>query len=222
MFSPSRNTPYRWILPIGQFLVCVVILWPLRQSLLTEVRYSIHSYRHPEWKAQILNSQVKIELTAEWMREMEADTKLRNARLPIPTLLNSPVLLAELPYVLVHKKEWVPLGMSREAWRALSFPILGVVLWWVVGRAVEAIGAARNAIIAPKIGWTETIWSAILLCIGLMMLVGVFTSTPDDRADRQFVALMVGGCSWGVLAGITIAARILQRRIRRRNLAVLQ
>jgi Tfp pilus assembly protein PilN len=70
--------------------------------------------------------------------------------------------------------------------------------------------------ISPRVTLPETIFAALLVCIGIAVLVGTLTSTPDDRRDLQFVALLVGGLLWGVLASLTIVARILQWKIQRR------
>jgi len=51
--------------------------------------------------------------------------------------------------------------------------------------------------------------------------VGIITSTPDDRRDLQFLALVAGGLLWGILATFTITARIFQWRIRKRGAVVL-
>jgi hypothetical protein len=148
---------------------------------------------------------------------MEDLSKLQENRLPVPVSLNFPVVVAETPYMLlVHDRSyWTPRGMTLETWRALSFPLIGAFFWWLLGRGIEALRTVQQGIISPQIGWIETIWSAILVCIGVVMAVGVLTSTPADRADRQFVTLLAGGCLWGALSVVTVVARWLQCRVRR-------
>ena len=86
-----------------------------------------------------------------------------------------------------------------------------------VGRGIEALRSSRKAMISPRVTLPETIFAALLVCVGIVVLVGRLTSTPDDRPDLQFVALLVGGLLWGVLASLTIVARILQWKIRTRS-----
>src|SRR3954464_12278990 len=137
----------------------------------------------------------------------------------VPLLLNFPVLIAQVPYILVNspKREWVPKGMFPETWRALSWPFFGTVFWWLSGRGIEGLRAARRSIVHPRISVVETVVAAILACTGLVSLVGILTSTPDDRKDVQFLILVAGGILWGILATATIASRILQRRILKRS-----
>jgi Tfp pilus assembly protein PilN len=58
-----------------------------------------------------------------------------------------------------------------------------------------------------------------LLGTGLVTLIGILTTTPDDRSDLQFMTLLAGGLLWGVLATVTITARFLQWRVAKRNAA---
>jgi len=98
----------------------------------------------------------------------------------------------------------------------MSWPFAGLFFWWLSGRSVEALFAARQSVARPRINWAETSLAGILFIIGLATLVGILTSTPDDRRDLQFMAWVAGGLLWGILATATIAARFLQRRIQKR------
>lgn len=140
----------------------------------------------------------------------------------VPVALNFPVGITQLPYVIANpaKREWTPNGMLTETWRAISWPFGGVLFWWSIGRSIEALRSTRKAIISPRVTLVETVFAAVFVCIGVAVLVGTVTSTPDDRRDVQFIALMVGGLLWGILASITIVARVFQWRIRRRAKAV--
>jgi di/tricarboxylate transporter len=65
----------------------------------------------------------------------------------------------------------------------------------------------------------EVMWAVVLVVVGIVTFIGIVTSTPDDRRDKDFMALMYGGLLWGVLAGLTVTARFRQWRIRKSNLA---
>ena len=100
--------------------------------------------------------------------------------------------------------------MMTETWREISWPFAGLPFWWSIGRGVEALRSTRKAVISPPVTLVETVFAAVFVCIGVAVLAGTVMSTPDDRRDVHFIALM---------AGITIAARIFQWRIRRRTKA---
>jgi hypothetical protein len=161
-------------------------------------------------------------LTPERQRTEDAATKLADVRTKAPLALNFPVLIAQLPYIIIvspAKREWVPKGMPPDIWRALSWPFAGILFWWFLGRSVEALSTARRSVVHPRISWIETAFAVILLGTGLVTLIGILTTTPDDRSDLQFMALVAGGLLWGILAIITITARFLQRRVAKRILS---
>jgi hypothetical protein len=137
----------------------------------------------------------------------------------VPVMLNLPVLVVQLPYILASptKREWIPKGMQPEVWRALSWPFAGILFWWWVGRGIEALRAARRTVVGPRMTLAETVFATLLFCIGVISLAGIITSTPDDRRDIQFLMLIAGGILWGILASFVILARFFQRRIAKRN-----
>ena len=157
----------------------------------------------------------------EKQRPDDVAKKVADIRTKMPLALNFPVLVAQLPYILVSpaKREWVPRGMPVDTWRALSWPFVGTLFRWFLGRSVEALPTARRSLVYPRISWIETAFAVSLLCTGLVALIGILTTTPDDRSDLQFMALLAGGLLWGVLATVIIAARFLQWRVTKRMAA---
>jgi hypothetical protein len=224
MADQHRSFPFRWVLPSVQLLVCLAILWPVRGRLLLGVEESIDSYSPPtsrDWIVLDPKGLVVPPITPEFQRTADIAAKVADLRMKVPLALNFPVLIVQLPYILVRpaKREWVPKGMFPDIWRALSWPFVGIFFWWFLGRSFEALPTARRSIVHPRISWVETAWALILLVTGLVTLIGLLTSTPDDRADAQFMTLLAGGLLWGLLATITIAARFLQWRLAKRNAA---
>jgi len=228
MSAQQQSFPFRWILPSAQFLICLVLLWPARVFLLFNVLQSVHSYFGPTPATGITpnsnGSHVIVPpLTPEAERkadaEAEEELKIWDKRKTAPLFLNSPVLLAQLPYVIASpsKSEWIPRGMTRDVWHAISWPFAGVFLWWFVGRSVEALAAARRSILSPRITWGETVIALLLFLIGCGSLIGILTSTQDDRADGPFVAMLAGEVLWGIMSTATVTARFLQWRIAKRN-----
>lgn len=105
--------------------------------------------------------------------------------------------------------------MFTDIWRALSWPFAGMFFWWLFGRGIEALFAAKQSVVRPRITWAETSFAGIMFVVGLVTLAGILTNTPDDRRDLQFMAWIAGGLLWGVLATTIIAARLLQPRIQK-------
>ena len=211
----------RWVLPAAQLLVCLVALWPARFHLMFGLIPANQFYGpvHQE-TGQGLAEQPNIvlvlpKLTPE--RQRAIDTAYENVarRIRVPLVLNFPVLIAQVPYVLVTHQEWIPQRMFKATWRALFWPFAGLVFWWLAGRGIEALSASFHSVIHPRLRWAEVTWAVVFLVVGIGTFIGIVTSTPDDRLDKDFMALMYGGMLWGVLAGLTIVARLRQWRILR-------
>jgi hypothetical protein len=212
-----RVLSFRRVLPIVQLLICIIALWPSRYFVWFQLSQSLQAYALV--KPQHPLSRINIEIpTLNPHQQQEADSaaRIEQLRMEVPVALNFPALIAQLPYLVTIRREWVPLGMMRIVWRGLSWPLAGVFFWWLAGRGVDALRAVWKSVVAPRITMAETISAGLLFAIGVATLVGILTSTPDDRRDIDFLALIAGGLLWGVLAALTIAARVLQwRRVKR-------
>jgi hypothetical protein len=218
--------PLRWVLPSVQVVVCLALLWPVRGRLLLGVAESVYSYSRPTPRSSVVPDPKGTDIvvppvTPEKQWTDDAATKIADLRMEAPLALNFPVLVVQLPYILVSptKREWVPKGMPPDTWRALSWPFVGILFWWFLGRSVEALRAARRSVVHPRISWIETAFAIILLGAGLVTLIGMLTTTPDDRSDLQFMTLLAGGILWAALAAVTITARFLQWRVAKRDAA---
>src|SRR6266436_4488398 len=132
MREQSRCLPYRWILPIAQLLICAVVLWPIRSELVFEIRASIRDYgaatalkQEPHY---VLPDSLHLNLDdPQWERSFRSTER----RLWTPTMLDMLVGLVQLPYVIQNpaKTEWVPNGMNFKRWRAISWPLIGLIFW---------------------------------------------------------------------------------------------
>jgi hypothetical protein len=223
MADQDRSFPFRWVLPSIQLVVCVALLWPVRGRLLFGVEDSVGSYSRPTPKGKVVLDPkwLVVPTTPELQRTDDLAATVADIRTKAPLGLNFPVLVAQLPYILVSpaKREWIPKGMFPDTWRALSWPLVGIFFWWFLGRSLEALPTARRSIAHPRISWIETACALILLGTGVVALVGILTSTPDDRRDVHFMTLLAGALLWGILATVTIVARFLQWRVAKRNAA---
>ncbi len=140
--------------------------------------------------------------------------KLGSIRLMIPALLNLPVMFVTLPYQFLNpaRTEWVPKGMDFRLWRAVSWPIVGLIFWWVAGLGVEALFSARRDETRPNINWIHTAVGLLALTCGMIFFLLPFCGVEDSPIP---VALLgVAGGMWLLLGGSTVAARTIQWRIR--------
>jgi hypothetical protein len=221
MATYARLLPLRWTLPIFQLSVCLLALWPMRGFLIFELSRSIESHTPAKAtsESETVTEIAPPPMTKEQQQAADKAAKIDFLRMRVPVLVNFPILLAELPYILASpdKREWAPRGMLPEEWRALTWPFAGISFWWCAGRGMEALQATRRLVVSPRLTWVETALAVVLLLVGLGTLVGIATSTPDDRRDVQFLVLIAGGLLWGILAAITVTARVLQWRILKRN-----
>ncbi len=211
----------RWVLPVAQLLLCFVTLWPARGQFLLGLTLG-RPLRAParEGATRVPEPQPVIdlpELTPERQREVDAAYERALLSMRVPVVLNFPVAVAQVPYLLATKREWVPEGVLRESWRALIWPLVGTLFWWLAGRGADALSASCRRTIRPGLHWIEVAWAVVLLLVGIVALIGIVTSTPDDRADKDFMALVYGGLLWGILSGVTVTARFRQWRIGRSN-----
>lgn len=212
----------RWVLPVAQLLICFVALWPARRHFVVGLMFGrLLSASAQQGTGQVSEPKRVIELpelTPARQREVDAvyENELQDMRVPV--VLNFPVAVAQVPISLVTRREWVPQGMLKESWRALIWPLVVIVFWWLTGRGIEALSASCQRTIHPRLRSLEVTWAAVLVIVGIVTFIGIVTSTPDDRRDKDFMALMYGGLLWGILAGLTVTARFRQWRIRKSNL----
>ena len=218
MREQSRCLPYRWILPIAQLLICVVVLWPIRSDFVFEIRATIRGYgaakaleQEPHFVLPYSLDQLVID--PQWERSF----RNKERRLWTPTLLDMPVGLLDLPYVIHNpdKTEWTPKGMDFKKWRAISWPLIGMIFWWIAGRGVEALLAARRSVIDPLIGWVETGIGVFLLLWGIIILITPLFAGDSD-SDISWIFISGSGALWAMLGAAIVIARIAQRKIRLR------
>jgi hypothetical protein len=217
MVQERSSLAFRWLLPIIQLVICAVVLWPSRSVLMWQVTRSIYAYRpqrNPVPKPPE-DQKVQIVLNPDWEKEAAAFERLER-RQWVPIVLNLPCMLVQLPYMILNptKQEWIPRDMDFKIWRVISWPLAGFLFWWVVGRGIEGLVAARRRMILPQITWIETITSGALCLFGAVATVclPLFSGQDANFPMKFFVA---GFAMWAVLGGVVVAARVAQWRIRR-------
>jgi len=149
-----------------------------------------------------------VRMTPEEMRLRQ----LSHLRLVAPQLLNFPCA-----FVGLARPETVPPGFIVEFWRSLSWPIVGIVFWWIVGRGIDALLAARSGVLSPAITWAETAVALLLTLFAGMCCVSFFVDdTIASESMFPWHAEYIAFPAWILLGSATVFARIVQWRIRRR------
>lgn len=130
--------------------------------------------------------------------------------------LNLPAGIVQLPYEMfsANHQKLMPRGVDFKVWRAVTWPLVGMIFWWIAGRGADALMAARRKRISPLIGWVETTVGFLFLAGGVVMIVGIEFFSGSDRPDLQPVALI--SALWAFLGGLSVAGKIAQWRLRKR------
>jgi hypothetical protein len=150
-------------------------------------------------------------LTAGALRGRPAEI-LATMRFSIPLALNLPCGIVGLA-----RPEAVPATALPDMWRAMIWPFLGAVFWWIAGRSFDALLSARQQGLSPKITWIEvSVGSAIVAMSGLLLFG--FASDPSMRDEfiMPWREAAGGSVLWVLLGATTIASRLVQWRVRRR------
>jgi hypothetical protein len=209
---------FRWLLPISQLAICAIALWPSRAALIEQIMVSTASYQRHGNPLPNLPAGEQIILDPNWEKNLAEFDRLERREL-IPVALNLPCGLAQLPYVIVSpsKQDWTLGGVDVRAWRAITWPVVGCLFWWIAGRGIEGMVAAQRHLIYPPITWIETIAFAALCVFCIVAAVGVplFSGHQDDDFPMKLFVAAFG--MWAVLGGIVVGARLAQWRIQKRT-----
>jgi hypothetical protein len=105
--------------------------------------------------------------------------------------------------------------MLMWPWRNLSWPIVGIVFWWLAGRSIEALLSSRHKVLLPRIRWWEIVVSLPVLTLGAICTIGLFVC-QIPQMEFPFRMLLVGFASmWLLLGASTPVAYFMQWRLRR-------
>jgi hypothetical protein len=230
MSSERRSIPFRRILPAAQLLLCVAILWPLRGEIISSARSSAHAYILHDQPAQVPKVNIRVlypDLLPDLsnihtvIEERQFRERFLRLRLWAPVLLNLPAMWLELPRAIVShdKNEWVPVGMAFQYWRALAWPLVGIGVWWLVGRGIEALIGAFRGVVRPTITYVETAIAVLFALLGAVLFLGPLLDPTSLDSEISRLFFILAGALWVLLGAATIAARLAQWRIRRQSAA---
>jgi hypothetical protein len=218
MFRVSHLYAWRLMLPFAQLVLSLATLWPVRHELTQQVqdamKFSRLSEKRPPTIAEVVANVIPQRLTPEQKLEF----KSFESRKWVPSVLNLPSGLIQLPCVILSpsKEEWVPVGLDLMTWRAISWPLLGLLFWWSAGRGIDALLAARQRLVRPRITWIETAIGIVLFlfCTIAAVCFPLFGYNDHDP-DFPLKLFSCGFAMWALLAGVLIMAKFRQWKVLR-------
>lgn len=220
MLDKHMAFPFRWAFPIGELLLCSILLWPLRSELLADLRpkapppprrqVAIPTVpAQPNEKARLTIIQV-----GPAPDQNQHVDRAKQVRLSLPASLNFPAGFFDyFISIWVTDNSRPHDDTFRESWRAVTWPLLALVFWWMAGRAVEALLAARKKLLVPRIGPPEVTVAIVLLFFGGGL--GLLIALSGESRDLDSRLLVWGTALWGLIGAVMLAARLAQWRVRR-------
>ena len=214
----TRGFPFRWVLPVVQLAICFVAVWPARWMLVENL--AAMTRRTEETKSsQNTHPAVPVEKLPEGSVAVMLDSDIPKefseirSRLQIPTALNLPASLVQVPYAMLSPDSqiWHPRGTLIQEWNAMFLPFVGMVFWWFAGRGLEGFFSALRKSLVPKISWLEFVFAAAMFLFGIVAVIAIYFSSPSDRKDMLTAAS--GFALWAALSVPVLFAKILQRRL---------
>src|SRR5260370_17287202 len=166
---------FRLALPLGQLVLCALILWPIRGLIF--VKFGLPGIGGPPSVFRTGLGQMFLEWSLSSGREVAAAINVPAAFLQLPTV-----------FLTSDRTIWRPAGVDSQTWNAIALPVLGMVFWWIAGRGADALLAARRKILAPRIGWPEAIVGFILGAGGLTGAIAfVFTAGAPPPPEHHLL-----------------------------------
>lgn len=149
----------------------------------------------------VLHWMISVFLPGAWISKIQ---------LIVPALLNFPAALLGLA-----RSEVVPRGMPPELWRSVTMPIVGTVFWWIVGRAWEALAAARKRSLLPALTWMDLLVGTLLMILFGGFGFGLIVSSDREGTIYPWQWRAAVCLLWGTLGLSIVAARLLQGSLRK-------
>ncbi|MFZ1975172.1 MAG: hypothetical protein WAU89_20170 [Candidatus Acidiferrales bacterium] len=204
---------------MAQLLLCLAILWLFRGVIVFEIRESVGAKGRASLDA--ISRLIPYPINAmPAPDERLISAKTREQLLWIPSALNLPAMIVDIPLNIwgPDQVEWTPEFIDFVTWRAITWPLVGILFWWIAGRAIDALRAARYRLVQPSIHWAETVLAVMTVAFGIIMFMVPFMNASRHRDDGPPgpLLLSLAGMTWALLGGATIAARVIQWRIRRK------
>ena len=204
-----------WALPLLALFITALLVGSVLPGMIR-----VHE-RTPNRTAIINTAPLDPAVINEMIRESKNEThrSLPNP-LQISALLNFPAMLVEIAIDLptTWPDSWYPkLPFPFDDlwfWRAISWPIYALPLWWLAGRSVDGLSQPDAFPIRPRIRLAEAIFMGVLGALSGVVGIGLFLTAESDSANDPLKWVVVPCLLWfsfGLISGI---AWVRQRRLR--------
>jgi hypothetical protein len=201
-----RLVPLRWFLPVAQLLFCIFVLLPELPFLSFQVESAAAAYwpSHAREAGRPAAPGPVVRVVDPTLVPTVPNISLQEARVALPALIN-------LPAFFVGASAWTPKSILPSYWRALVFPLVGMVFWFVVGRGLEGLQAARRRTPSPSIIWIEFGISLFVIVACAMLCVGMVVD-PSIREELvlPWQAAFASSVMWILLGGTAATGRFMQ------------
>ena len=209
--ATHRRFPLRLVLPLGQLVLCAVLLVIFcgPRSLMPVIR---RGTIYVETQATFTDrSDDRPAIHAQQPPDRHITTTGRV--LASVWLLNLPGGILEIKlaaYGGTHQG-FVARAVDAFTCSRLSSAVLALPLWWIAGRAADALLALKRKAIHPRIRFAEAAVSFLLLMGGaLFTVMGIYFAL----SGKGSWALVAATLLWAVLGGLGVRAWQMQRRNR--------
>jgi len=156
---------------------------------------------------------------ANLSEEQSKQEETEELRLYTSISLNLPVVsFASVPEWIwgdAYSPPWTPRGMDFKIWWAMSSPIMGILLWWVVGRGLDNLLAARRRLAFPRLRKIEPALAVLWIAPGVWWIIAAVQDF-DVPGNGYFWVFGIGGALWTLLGSAVIWAWLSQWRTERR------
>jgi hypothetical protein len=203
---------FRCWLPVGQLLLCALLLLPFRNVIFMEL-FHIRVYSlAPDSGTKIgPDGSIQIHPNPAFERWLRA----KDIACAVVAALNFPGGILQLATAIFSHdgREWTPARVEFRLWRALTWPFLALPFWWMAGRGIEALLASLRKTIAPHLRWWELCTGSIFFAGGATLCIGFLLFHEPSDLDSQ-LGLFIGSMAiWAILGGVMVLAKFLQWRI---------
>lgn len=200
--------PFRLFLPVAELIVSAVFVWPYAGFLY----FQLHSAKFPTAQPGVEQPQLQPNITVPLSPSEERAVRAMETRLSVPALLNFPCMFLGLA-----SNAAVPKAMLPILWRAISWPVIGIVFWWVGGRSIDALRASRRRVLTPRITFAELLLGLYVVGFCCFFLCFGFILDPSiqDEVIYPWHRVVAACVLWVILGASIVTARVVQRRIQR-------
>jgi hypothetical protein len=156
----------------------------------------------------------------EMVRESKSETRrsLPNP-LELSTLLNMPAFLVEIAISLptTWPDSWHPrLPFPFDDlwfWRAISWPIYALPLWWLAGRGIDGLSQPEAFSVRLRIRLVEVIFMGVIGVLSGIIGIGLFLTAESDNSNDPLKWAVVPCLLWLSFGLVSVIAWIRQKRL---------